>query len=119
MGWKSLMVFRAVAFGFALAGVSGIWYWSVVWNHYYDTLPRSPQPKAERVYPMNMHGVIAYATRKEHHRLELMENGSYGLLFVGFVGSILTSPDYWRKMGWRYPDEPSSRQPWHSEPPGI
>ena len=103
---KVLKLFRLVAFVLALCGGLGILYWTVVWYQYYDRLPRSPQPATGRVYVMNMHGVAVYATYRERHHVHVIEDTSYVLLVAGIVGSVLTDPDYWRKMGWRYPGAP-------------
>jgi hypothetical protein len=53
------------------------------------------------MYVMNMHGARVYATWAERQGLDLIENVSFVLMFVGAVGSVLMDPDYRRRMGWR------------------
>ena len=112
-----LRLLRRVALVLALIGSVGTWGWAVLWYKYYDTLPRSPQPATGRTYVMNMHGVPVYATWAERHRLDLIENLSFILLLAGFVGAILTDPDYRQRMGWRSIDQPSDRPRRRSQPP--
>lgn len=63
---------------------------------------------------MNMHGVAEYATRNERRRLDLSEDVSLVLISIGIVGGVLTSEDYWQKMGWCYPGKPEA--PLQSDP---
>ena len=84
-----------------IGGLVCILSWTALWYHLFDTLPRAPQPSSGRVHELNMHGVGVYATRHQQQALNLLEGSSYAMLFVGAVGSLLTDPDYRRRMGWR------------------
>ena len=63
------------------------------WFYYYDNLPRSPQPDVGRIYAMNMHGVVAYATRQERRRLNISEDVFFGCVGAGFLAAFLISDE--------------------------
>ena len=116
MALEILRLLRRVALALVLTGVASLLSLTVLWYHYYDTLPRSPEPATGKIYVMNMHGVAVYATRTQRHRLDFMENLSFILLFAGIVGATLTDPDYRQRMGWQNPEEPP-RWRGRSDPP--
>lgn len=116
MSIRFLNLLKVVSYVLGFCGIAGILYWSLIWNHYYDVLPHSPNPAQGRVYALNMHGVVEYATRRERNRLNTSEDASLALIGLAIVGVILTGQDYWRKMGWRYPEEPHSAP--GVDPPG-
>ncbi|HEV2348774.1 MAG TPA: hypothetical protein VG028_02905 [Terriglobia bacterium] len=85
----------------AIAGLACVLYWTLVWYHYYDILPRSPQPAQGRVWALNMHGVTAYATREEQKRLDTPFYFAAFLVNFGIVGCAVTDSSFRKKMGWR------------------
>lgn len=112
-----MKLLRLASYGLLLGGGGILLCLTLLWYHYYDTLPRSPQPETERVHVMNMHGVPVYATHRERDRLDILQNLLFFLMIPGIAGAILTSEDYWRKMGWRYPSKLRAHPPGRSEPP--
>lgn len=103
-----MRLLRGIAYGLVLAAGGGIFYGTFVWYQYWDQLPRSPQPVQGRTYRVSLHGVIVYATYEERERLDVTEDVSIALMVVGIAAAILTSEDYWQKMGWRYPEKPEA-----------
>ena len=89
-----LKILRRLAFALLFTGFATLLAYVVLWTHYYDILPRSPQSATGRTYVMNMHGIGVYATQKERNRLDLLENVFIILLFAGIVGAVLTDPQY-------------------------
>lgn len=61
--FQVILVYAAVTLG-ASEGI--------LWMHYYDTRPRSPDAKSGRTIPLNTHGIAVYITRGEHFRLKAL-----------------------------------------------
>jgi hypothetical protein len=98
---RFLRFLRRVAVAAMLGGGAVLLYLTAVWYQYYDMLPRSPQPGVGRVWSVNMHGVIGYATRKEKSRLDDSFYLAAFLMNFGIVGCALTDSSFRKKMGWR------------------
>lgn len=52
-----------VALGFGLA-------WYVLWIHYDNAKPRSPDAALGRIYSLNTHGSVVYLDRRGHYWIE-------------------------------------------------
>ncbi|PYU12887.1 MAG: hypothetical protein DMG37_12005 [Acidobacteria bacterium] len=61
--FQVILVYAAVTLG-ASEGI--------LWMHYYDTRPRSPDPIAGRTIALNTHGIAVYVTSGEHFRLRAL-----------------------------------------------
>jgi hypothetical protein len=69
-----------------------------VWDlgQYFRYLPRSPNPEAGSIYPLNIHGVVVYQTLKEQSRLDNWIRWSFGVFCCGMaLGGI----HKWKKDG--------------------
>jgi len=83
------VVLRRVFFIFGCCGVAWACWYYMLWYHYYDILPRSPQPSIGRIYPINMHGFTKYATRKELRHIDTTEDIFFAWIAIGLlVGGI-------------------------------
>lgn len=89
MKWEDANLRQRVARVLSAAAVIGGLLSLYPWFYYYDNLPRSPRPEVRRVYPINMHGVITYATREERRRLNLSWDAFFGCFAVLCVSGIL------------------------------
>jgi hypothetical protein len=77
---------RILSITLILAGFLGQVWSHQIWNHYFDTLPRSPDKASGRTYPDdNFHGFVLYETREEHFRLYAVEYSSQALFFLGLL----------------------------------
>jgi hypothetical protein len=86
--WKTVMV--ALIF----AGISTFLWGVCLWCVYFDTLPRSPDKVAGRIYAGNFHGVILYETRQERFRLHALENASEALIVTILLLKVIE--ENWR-----------------------
>ena len=86
---------RIISFAALLGGLLSVF----PWLYYYENLPRYPQPASGRVCPINMHGVIAYASRKERQRLNASEYAFFGCVAAGFVAAFLIIDELPRRGG--------------------
>lgn len=83
------MVLRRVFFLFGCCGVAWACWFYMLWYHYYDILPRSPQPSIGRIYPINMHGFTKYATRNELSHINTTEDIFFAWIAIWLlVGGI-------------------------------
>lgn len=81
--WKRALVALSVA------AILVLFSYMALWDHYWDTLPRSPDQAAGRVYVDNFHGVAVYETRQERFRLHALENASEILIALTAVAGIV------------------------------
>lgn len=89
MKWKHSKLRQRVARVLSAAAIVGGLLSLYPWFYYYGNLPRSPQPDVGRVYPINMHGVITYATRQERRRLNLSWDAFFGCFAALCLSGIL------------------------------
>jgi hypothetical protein len=85
--WKLLPLVLAVP------GLATWIYSGTIWNQYLHTLPRSPDPRAGRVFAGNIHGIVIFQTRAEQLRLDLMKDISLGAFFLGAVIAAIVERD--------------------------
>jgi hypothetical protein len=78
---------RIVLMALSLAALLSLLCYALMWNVYWDRLPRFPDKVAGRVYADNFHGVIVYETREESFRLHALENASLALIVVTIVAA--------------------------------
>jgi hypothetical protein len=69
---------------FVVGVLGGLWA-GVIWEQYWQYLPRSANPATGNVYPLNYHGIILYQTLLQSTRLSRWENwstatGGYGVI---------------------------------------
>jgi hypothetical protein len=87
MTLKTRMVWKIVKVAvIVVALLDFFWCWHV-WNVYFDTLPRSPDRAAGRVYVDNFHGIPMYETREEHNRLRALDHSSEALIVIVLLGA--------------------------------
>jgi hypothetical protein len=86
---NNLPVLKFFALLFLLPGLAGLVISAVASTNYLETMPRSPQPKQERMTPRNVHGTIIYQTAAEDRRLSAMEYGSVTVFLVGLLLGII------------------------------
>jgi hypothetical protein len=108
---KFLRALRRVAAAAMVTGIAVLLYWTLIWYHYYDTLPRSPRPAEGRVLAINMHGVTAYGTRREKDRLDIPFYVAALLVNLGIVGGAVTDSSFRKKMGWHPINPPPGAGP--------
>lgn len=83
------MLWKTLAITLIILGFAGQFWSQAIWDRYWNQLPRSPDPVAGRIYPLNMHGVAAYQTLGERSHLERVENCFWAVLLVGVaIGAI-------------------------------
>ena len=81
---KDRLLWLAAA-ALCLAGLLG-WIWTFgIWDHYFQFLPRSPNPAAGRIYPLSIHGIVVYQSLKERSRLDSWDHWSFGIFCCGMV----------------------------------
>jgi hypothetical protein len=89
-----------------------VWlYTAVIWNRYFETLPRVPNPVTERIYPRNIHGIVVFQTHAEKVRLDMMSCVSLAVLTLGIVIGILEERHWKRTAGKNIPPMPKGWQP--------
>ena len=86
---KNLRTLKFFALLFLLPGLAGLVISAMVSTNYLETLPRSPEPEAERMIPRNVQGIVIYQTPKEDQRLSIMEYGSVGIFLLGLVLGVI------------------------------
>ena len=86
---KNLRTLRFFALLFLLPGLAGLVISAMVSTNYLETLPRSPEPEAERMIPRNVQGIVIYQTPREDQRLSIMEYGSVGVFLLGLVLGVI------------------------------
>ena len=84
-----LALLRFFALLFLLPGIAGLIGSAVVSTHYLDSLPRLPDPAANRVFPRGINGTVIYQTEQEDQRLSRMEHWSIGVFGVGLVLGLI------------------------------
>lgn len=97
MNWKEANFRQRVARVLSVAAVVGRLLSIYPWFYYHDNLPSSPHPAAGRVYPVNMHGVTKYATRKQRRRLNLSEEAFFGCFAALCLSGILVIDELGQK----------------------
>lgn len=93
-GWR--LVARAIA----IVGVAGWFYSGTIADRYFETLPRSPDARAGRVYGSNYHGIVIFETREERLRLKFAQDVSAGVILLGFLVGALEERR-WRRLSGR------------------
>jgi hypothetical protein len=109
---------KIILLGLAAAfAVTFVWY-LYLWSAYYKTLPRFPDKATGSVYADNFHGFVRYETHQQYVRLHTLERCGEALVIVTILAGALSDPDYWQKMGWRYPGSRRARPGRSSESGG-
>ncbi len=72
-----------------LIGLAGILWTGSVWYKYQGTLPREPDASAGRIYPLNVHGIVVYQTRKERDWLNEIQYWSFVIFGAGALIEII------------------------------
>jgi hypothetical protein len=70
-------------------GFAGLLWAYAIWNSYLDVLPRHPEPAAGNVYPLNIHGIIAYQTEEQRRHRETVQDCSMAIGFTSFFLIVL------------------------------
>lgn len=97
MRWKDANLRQRVARVLSVVAVVGGLLSTYPWFYYYENSPSSPQPAVGRVYPVNMHGAIKYASREQRRRLNLSEEGFFGCFAVLCFSGILVIDELGQK----------------------
>lgn len=89
---------RTIALVLLIPGLL-VWVYSgTIWTRYLQALPRVPDQNTGRVYPGNIHGIVVYQTRAEQMRLDLTQDISIGVFFLGLlIGALEERP--WKRTG--------------------
>jgi hypothetical protein len=77
-----------------VVGLAGIVWTAAIWFQYQTTLPRQPDVLAGRLYPLNVHGIVVYQTRRERDWRNAIQYSSIAV----FGASGLASALYQRKF---------------------
>jgi hypothetical protein len=92
-GW-----WKRVGVAISLMGLAGIlWTFSLLYG-YKRTLPRSPDPVAGRVYPLDFHGIVIYQTRHERNWLDEIQYSSVAALLVGGLMGLIHDRKFGRPL---------------------
>ncbi len=103
--WRTIAIVLMVP---ALA----VWLYSgTIWNRYLRTLPHAPDQTTGRIYPRNIHGIVVFQTLAEERRLDLTQNISIGVFFLGLVIGALEEKNWKRTAGKDIPSMPKGWQP--------
>jgi hypothetical protein len=66
MAFNMDRVLKRLAVMMSIVGLAGLLFWALVlWPHYWNTLPRSPDQAKGRIYADNFHGVVVYWTQRQ------------------------------------------------------
>ena len=82
-------VWRGVLIALSVTAVLILFSYIALWDHYCDTLPRSPDKATGAVYVDNFHGVAVYETRDERFRLHTLGHAAEILIVLALVGGVL------------------------------
>ena len=104
-------VWRTVGVGLMVPALAVWLYTGVIWNRYFDTLPRRPDVASGRVYPLNIHGIVVFQTHAEKLRLVLTDNISFGVGVLGGLICALEERHWKRTAGKNMPPMPKGWQP--------
>lgn len=94
---------RAVAITLLVLGLGGQVWNQKTWDDYFNSLPRSPDPKTGHIYPDNFHGIAVYETREERIRLYAVEYPSFALSVVGIILGLFVERRSRAQMKYRLP----------------
>ena len=104
-------IWRTMAIVLMVPGLA-VWVYSgTIWNQYLRALPRTPDQTTGRVYPRNIHGIIVFQTHAEQRRLDLTQDISIGVFFLGLLIGALEERNWKRTTGKTIPSMPSGWQP--------
>jgi hypothetical protein len=84
---------RVTVFAVVAMTIASLLCYFVLWSHFYETLPRSPDVAAGRIYPENFHGFVLYETRGENALLNRVENLTLVLVFLSVAAGAFSE---WR-----------------------
>ena len=70
-------------------GLAGIVWTTSIWYRYQSTLPREPDTSAGRIYPLNVHGIVVYQTRKERDWLNEIQYWSFVIVGASILIEII------------------------------
>ena len=74
---------RLFALLFLLPGLAGVIFAGWVSATYFATLPRTPVPTEQRIFPRRVSGVVVYQTQEEDRMLTLLEESSITIFLIG------------------------------------
>jgi hypothetical protein len=80
--WKT---WRVISLFLMLPGFCMFLYGRNIWDNYRRDLPRSADPVAGRIYPLNIHGIIVFQTQQEKTRLEIFDKAGIAIFFGGLA----------------------------------
>ncbi|MFZ0562732.1 MAG: hypothetical protein WAM43_14045 [Terriglobales bacterium] len=100
---------KPVGITICLIGFAGILWTSSLWYAYQRTLPRRPDPLAERVYPLNVHGIVVYQTRRERNWLDEIQYSSIAAFVVGGLMGLIHEKKFGRPL-----TPPTIGPKWHA-----
>jgi hypothetical protein len=78
-----------------LPGLAGLIISSMISVSYVQSLPKMPDPPTMRMTPRLIHEVTVYQTEAENRRLEIIEDSTTTVFFIGLGLSLV----YLRKWG--------------------
>jgi hypothetical protein len=98
---------KGIALVAIITGIGLFSYSGVIWNSYLHSLPRMADIKMQRVYPLNIHGIVVFQTANERNWLWLFDRGGIALLFLGLAMGGLSEKmdgkpfrgDGWSRLG--------------------
>jgi len=82
-------VWRIILITLSAAALLSLLSYVLMWNVYWDRLPRSADKVAGRVYVDNFHGVAVYENREERFRLHALGSTSEVLIVATIAAAAI------------------------------
>ena len=76
---------RVLVFSAVVLGVSS----GILWMHYYDTRPHTPDANVGRTIALNTHGISVYVNQSEDSRLQTLMVASAGCFLLAIVIEVI------------------------------
>jgi len=80
---------KLVGTSMLVIGLAGIVWTTSVWYKYQGTLPREPDARAGRIYPLNVHGIVVYQTRQARDWLIEIQYCSFVIVGASILIEII------------------------------